>query len=615
MPLPLAVVAPVAFNLLGLQSDRQRTYRIAILSEGFLPEEMSDFRNATGRILHKFRQTQPFRRQLQRILIVGVQCTSLATSRRLSRTGQRGHTDVTPFDVKLGSGRGLEGKEDAVGKILKSISGLPPIDAALVIVNSDEEGGIAQGDVCWLTTQGAFEDTFVHELGHTFGLGDEYDEFGGPYTGDEPFHANLTIETTRDRIKWRSLFKPATVPIPSTFPLPLIPPEIRTSHRRKGDVPKDSVGLFEGGFRRSLDVFRPSEKCKMDLSADDFCVVCEQHIFERLAGEMLDARPPLVLPTPDEAWTHVAALPLPRVGSPTFDLVAYNSRTGQLAAYETADFFKSTPSAPVRVPTQVGQGFLSMTTFTAGNDRFVYLDNFFTDQRKILVFVRSKFSSVLLGFDPVFDRPAVLPAVLPALPGFSHIVSLQLPAGAALLHYERISGALELELFDPITKTPQTIASTAANTLQPWHPLLSSLTTVTLKGLPHVIGVDASARKLFVARAGLRAAPPSIFLTDTFPSEAGFLMPMETHALGFLQHSHPKLLTYSTRDGGARVYDIRFDGSGMDFVYGWPLTPGASALFDVGLPAFGLIGDGARPGNHLWFYNSRFRRFTVFPLR
>jgi hypothetical protein len=320
----------------------------------------------------------------------------------------------------------------------------------------------------------------------------------------------------------------------------------------------------------------------------------------------------------------VAALPVSPAAPTTFDLVAYDSRTGRLAAYETKNFLGADPAATVRNPTLVGQGFLSMTTFAAGNDRFVYLDNFFNNQRKILSFDRSTSQFV---FKTVFEGPAVLPAVLPALRGFSHVVPLQLPGVAALLHYDRIAGALELEFFNPITGTPQTVASTAAGTLQPWHPLLSSLTPVTLNGLPHVVGVDAAAGRVFVARAGLvpdvNVAQPAGVLTDTLPlpSQPGFLIPMETHAFGFLHHSHPKLLTYSARDGGARVYEIRLDGSGLDFVYGWPLTPGASTLFDVGLPALGLIGDGTKPPldekspNHLWFYNAGFRRFTVFRLR
>lgn len=618
MPLPLAIAAPVPFNLLGLPGNRERTYRIAILSEGFLPGEMSGFRIAAQQVLRELLLTQPFRRQRARILIVGVQCTSLASSRLLRRSGPgpRRHVDVTPFDVGfVGAGVAMTGNRDAVRDLLKSISGLPPIDAALVIVNSAEEGGTTQGDTSWLTNDASLAATFLHELGHSgFGLGDEYEDPGQgalSYSGAEPFHPNLTLERDPERIPWRSLFQPATVVIPSTVP----PLTCRRDHPRKPDVPSGAVGLFEGGGLHSCAIFRPAETCKMRVAADDFCVVCEQVIFERLAGGILDARTPLVLPT--EEWTHVAALSVSPLAAPTFELVAYNSRTGRLAAYETADFFKGTPTATVRVPTQVDPGFLSMTTFGAGDERFVYLDNFLTDQRKIVRFVRSTVSSALLGFDPVFDRPAGLPVGLPALRGFSHVVALQLPGAAALLHYDRVSGALELELVDPVTRLPQTVASTAVNTLEPWHPRLSALTPVTLNGLPHVVGVDATARQVFVARAGLVpvVGQPASFLTDTFVSEAGFLRPMQTHAFGFSHHSRPKLLTYSTQDGGGCVYEIRFDGSGVDFVYGWPLTPGASTLFDVGLPAFGLIGDGAGAASHLWFYNRGLRRFMVVRLR
>lgn len=628
MPLPLSVVAPVPFNLLGLPSDRQRTYRIAILSEGFLSPEMSAFRIAAQQVLNKFLVTQPFRRRRAHIFIVGVQCTSLASSRVLTRapSGPARQFGVTPFDVGLrpGTPTGMEGDREAVAKVLKSISGLPAIDAALVIVNNSEVGGQAEGEAAWLTMEGSVANVFLHELGHAgFGLGDEYeDNTAKTFTGADPFNANLTTLTRDDQIPWRSLFKPANVVVPST--VPPLPGTCKTNHPRKRDVPSGAVGLFEGGLHNSCDIFRPSETCRMRDHDDDYCVVCEQAIFERLAGGILDARQPTFLPTPNEEWTHVVAVPESPALPNASDLVAYNSKTGHLAVYDTIDFFSQTPLALARVRTLAGPGFLSMTTFAAGLDQFIYLDNFFTDRRVILKIGRATIggSSNVIQIFSQFERPAALPAVPPAVRGFSHVVPLQLPGAAALLHYDRTSGALELEFVDPITGTPQTAASTAAGTLQPWHPLLSSLTPVTLGGLPHVAGVDAAARKVFIARAQLPALPllgaaqPSTVLIDTFASPTGFLMPMQTHALGFTHHTHPKLLTYSTHDGGARVYEIRQDGSGMDFVYGWAIAPGASALFDVGLPAQGLVPPTSRlPVDHLWFYNAGLSRFTIFPLR
>jgi IgA Peptidase M64 len=616
MPLPLSVVAPVPFNLLGLPSDRQRTYRIAILSEGFLPQEMSSFRIAAQQVLRKFLLTQPFGRRRAHIFIVGVQCTSLASSRLLTRApaGPARHIGVTPFDVGLRPGipPGIEGEREAVAKVLKSISGLPAIDAALVIVNNSEVGGQADGEVAWLTTEGSVANVFLHELGHAgFGLGDEYeDDPAKTFTGADPVNANLTTLTRDDQIPWRSLFKPANVVVPST--VPPVPGTCRTNHPRKRDVPSGAVGLFEGGLHNSCAIFRPSETCRMRDHDDDYCVVCEQAIFERLAGGILDARQPTVLPTPNEEWTHVVAVPESPALPNASNLVAYNTKTGHLAVYDTIDFFSATPSAVARVRTLAGPGFLSMTTFAAGLDQFIYLDNFFTDRRTILKIVRALSGNTsVIQIVLQFERPAALPALPPGVRGFSHVVPLQLPGAAALLHYDRTSGALELEFFDPITGTPQTAASTAAGTLQPWHPLLSSLTPVTLGGLPHVVGVDAAAREVFIARA-----QPSTVLIDTFASPAGFLMPMQTHALGFTHHAHAKLLTYSTHDGGARVYEIRQDGSGMDFVYGWAIAPGASALFDVGLPAQGLVPLTSRlPVDHLWFYNAGLSRFTIFQLR
>jgi hypothetical protein len=103
----------------------------------------------------------------------------------------------------------------------------------------------------------------AHELGHCFGLGDEY---VGPkqtmtYTGGEPGDPNLTIETDRTKVKWGSLIA-ANTPVPTTS-------------TPAGWVSDRDVGLFQGGLRRfPKGVYRPSDDCRMNHDATPFCRVC-----------------------------------------------------------------------------------------------------------------------------------------------------------------------------------------------------------------------------------------------------------------------------------------------------------------------------------------------------
>lgn len=618
MPLPLAIVRPVLFHMHGLPQNTRRTYRIAILSEGFLPGEMAAFRIASLKVMSELLSTQPFKRQRDRIYIGRVDCTSLASAQVLRRltSPPAGYASQTPFNVtfRLTLARGMTGDRAALRTVLAAVPGLPPLSVALVIVNNDASGGEADGDAAWLTLNDVGP-TFVHELGHAgFGLADEYEYQSGfagelprVYSGSEPVYPNVTKERDRATVPWRGFFKPANVAIPTTTG------PCKFNHKVVNGTPSDAVGLFEGANQHACDVFRPAATCKM-REPGDFCPVCEQAIFGRLAGTFLDARPPFVVPA--EPWTHMAPFPTALATPETFDLAAYNAQTGFFAIYFANEFDGSiTPAGKPRGRTQLDPGFTTMACFNAGLEQFVYVDNLFTDRRMIFRFDRQ---GMLFPGNPSLVTRFAKPAGI--VRGFSHTLPLTMAGQTVLLHYDRVTGGLELELFDPIAQAPVALASTAAGSMQPWHSLLSTLTSITIGGIPHVVGLDATNRKVVFARISL-APGGAASLTDTFVSQ-GFVLPFQTHAIGFEFHSMPMLFTYSSLGGTASIYEIRPDQSGMEHLYSWTLAPGASALFDVGLPAFGFMPPVDTPliplrnsFGRLWTYNGGLRRFTTYILR
>jgi hypothetical protein len=622
MPLPLSVVAPVAFDVNGLGTDSFRTFRIAILSEGFLPSEMPAFRTAVADIVKEINATQPFKRRRNRLHIVRIECTSLVSATTLTPLAPppAGYLGSTPFDVVFNPiiRRELSGSTAAVRAVVRAIPGLPRINALLALVNNRASAGTAPEDVAWLTLADPAP-TFVHELGHAgFGLDDEYEihtgapgELPATFSGSEPVAPNVTKQDTRVTIPWTGFFRPSTVSIPTTTG------PCRFNHPIVAGTPSDAVGLFEGAAQHACGVFRPSVTCKM-REPGDFCAICEHTILGRLSGAVLSGRDPFivrgVLP-----WTHTAPVP-PTLSDPDrFDIGAYNTKTGLFAMYFANEFEGNiSPAGVPRALTQLDAGFTTVAAFSAGNEQFVYADSAFTHARAIFQIDRQ--NMVVPGNPALIARFTTPPQPAPPF-GFSHMLPIGVGGQTFLLHYDRITGDVELEVFNPLTRTPAPLASTKAGSLGSFRKFLSTLTSVTVNGIPHLVGIDATNRVVVFARLELTAF--AVQLKEVLVLN-GVILPFQTHALGFELHNMPIVLTYDAPGGSASLYEVRTNLSGLDHIVGWPAGPGASAFFDVGLPAFGFMppfNQGSTPPvpsggvgkvGRLWFYNAGWQRFTTF---
>ncbi|MCX5886736.1 MAG: M64 family metallo-endopeptidase [Proteobacteria bacterium] len=103
--------------------------------------------------------------------------------------------------------------------------------------------------------------TIAHEMGHKYGLSDEYTEFLGPYYVIEDNWENVTTLTDPEQIPWKSLITPGKE-IPS--------------------IPYSSgVGLFEGARYYTDGVYRPTQNCMM-VGGNRYCPVCTQELEYRL---------------------------------------------------------------------------------------------------------------------------------------------------------------------------------------------------------------------------------------------------------------------------------------------------------------------------------------------
>jgi hypothetical protein len=214
-------------------------------------------------------------------------------------------------------------------------------ESAIVLVNSEYDFGRASGQIGYASTRHtAYPNLAIHELGHTFVLGDEYCNaaWSWPFTWDpanpppaqptEPSAHNWTYEQDPARLKWRELIPPG-VPIPTTEnagcaecdsgadtcptqcdsreckprcldQLVDDPCQNEPAERPSWCQPDDwTVGLYSGmnhglcgGFRPAFYYTNPDSAptptlCMMNLSGDvaqSFCPVCSRAIVNELAA-------------------------------------------------------------------------------------------------------------------------------------------------------------------------------------------------------------------------------------------------------------------------------------------------------------------------------------------
>jgi hypothetical protein len=171
-----------------------------------------------------------------------------------------------------------DGDDTACNILLARAIFTPQADFVLIVVNSALSGGLRSGDVLKVTTRETAA-VIAHEFGHGFAnLADEYSAAKkGAYTGSEPGKVNVTIETTRSKLKWRQYVDPGT-PIPTGTG--------SDSEYTAGTKPatwddQADAGLFEGAHTFETGISRPAVNCRMRHNADEFCPVCYSEMKEQ----------------------------------------------------------------------------------------------------------------------------------------------------------------------------------------------------------------------------------------------------------------------------------------------------------------------------------------------
>jgi hypothetical protein len=155
---------------------------------------------------------------------------------------------------------------------------LVPYDYPITLIDSEAYWGV--GNFNELTAIPSRNSSFVylllHELGHYFGLNEEYE--GGGRTElefakniSEPWSQNITFAANLLTLKWSQFVRPST-PIP-------------TANSRWNPSTRDPLGAYRGGYADSPSTsasHKPGLSCTMNRSTS-FCSICNHAIGEKIA--------------------------------------------------------------------------------------------------------------------------------------------------------------------------------------------------------------------------------------------------------------------------------------------------------------------------------------------
>ncbi|MDE8652509.1 M64 family metallopeptidase [Novosphingobium album (ex Liu et al. 2023)] len=143
----------------------------------------------------------------------------------------------------------------------------------LVVMNRGERGGAGGFDSSrpsWTTNRDSEGESWtqiaIHELGHAFGLADEYATAGNGTAVPDPIEPNVSTEPNPATVSWRSHVTITNGEVPS------LPAGMANSY------PDGAIGTFQGARYDDTAFFRSSYGCRMKWTTWEFCEVCAAHI-------------------------------------------------------------------------------------------------------------------------------------------------------------------------------------------------------------------------------------------------------------------------------------------------------------------------------------------------
>jgi len=262
---------------------------LLLVAEGYTPSSMSRFVKRCQRFVTAVTAAPWFTPGLLKIWRLDADSTGGAFELAFA-PGCR--PSAVPRTVSFGAVFGglsgcseLSGNDELVtglvfGNQLPAESELGIVKQYVVFVDSLKRGGSAGGEVAWIS--GGLEwvvGAALHEFGHLYDLHDEYENKCGEASSDDALviRQNNVCSDAADPPWSRQLSGPGGLTKPKKL-------DGCTDCDEAVPNPfQDTwIGVYEGAKNRHTDVYRPSQKCRMRKSADEFCPVCTRILAYKL---------------------------------------------------------------------------------------------------------------------------------------------------------------------------------------------------------------------------------------------------------------------------------------------------------------------------------------------
>ena len=168
------------------------------------------------------------------------------------------------------NGRLVFGDNKLVGRFVKKSGATGRL--VVVLVNMAVRGGAGgtKERPAWVTITSApterWEAVALHEIGHSFGLADEYDDAAQVTPEPSPLEPNVTKSRRGGDAPWAAACTPNLAHDPTV------------NSAGQPAVPAGTIGTFEGARYRKQGRYRPTANCLMRATNQSFCPVCQQVI-------------------------------------------------------------------------------------------------------------------------------------------------------------------------------------------------------------------------------------------------------------------------------------------------------------------------------------------------
>ena len=245
----------------GVPSNR---LDLVILGDGYRVEDQTKLSTDAKNVLTRLFEVTPWKEYAGLVNVSVIHVISNEEGADNGSAGLQRDTALNSYFNCAGNDRTICFTDSIVYGIANQAT--PMFDQLVVLVNDSKYGG-SGGTIAALSTNVQAPEILIHELGHSVGgLADEYDLAypAFPACNGECPEANASPNSSAS-VKW-SHWLEASTPLPT--------PEGRPEYA-------SVIGTFEGARYKTTGLYRPKDRCLMNVLGVPNCSVCTEQLIRK----------------------------------------------------------------------------------------------------------------------------------------------------------------------------------------------------------------------------------------------------------------------------------------------------------------------------------------------